>query len=280
MKQRRFKKCKLSVNINKIATLRNSRGGDVPNVLQCAQDLISFGAEGITIHPRPDGRHIRSDDVYALAKLLRTLNKRRRPPSNFKVKSNLKSRANSKLKIEFNIEGYPNKEYFQFLKDTRPDQATLVPDPPHVLTSNAGWRLAKNEEFLHKVLPRIHDLGVRSSLFVDPANFTLAEADALARLKPHRIELYTENYARVFSHRSKSPALAKVVAQYAHVAQIADALGIEVNAGHDLTSENVGFLLKEIPQIIECSIGHALIAESLYLGFKQTLAKYKKAMNV
>lgn len=245
-------KCKLSVNVNKIATLRNSRGGDVPNVLNVCRDLIAFGAEGITVHPRPDGRHIKSHDVYEIA--------------NF-----LKARAK---KIEFNIEGYPNEEYMRYLLDTRPAQATLVPDPPEVLTSNAGWQLAQNEGFLEDVLDEIRDLGVRSSLFVDVFAFDADDEAALARLKPDRIELYTERYAEAFRSKEK----AAITKKYREVAEIAEQHGIAVNAGHDLSSENVGYLLKQVPQIVECSIGHALIAESLYHGFKKTIAMYKTAM--
>ncbi len=263
MAKMKLKKCKLSVNVNKLATLRNSRGGDVPNVLQCAKDLIAFGAEGITVHPRPDGRHIRRQDVYDLAELLKKVNSKSKKP-----------------KIEFNIEGYPSDEFFKFLEDTRPDQATLVPDPPDVLTSNAGWRLAENETQLKSVLKRIHQLDVRSSLFVDVYEFGDAEAQALARLKPHRIELYTEQFARDFDSAKSAAARKSAASEYTRVANIAAQIGVEVNAGHDLTSDNVGPLLKSVPQIIECSIGHALITESLYLGFKKTIAKYKKAMNV
>ncbi len=246
--------------MNKIATLRNSRGGNVPDVIAVCRDLISFGAEGITIHPRPDGRHIRVNDVYQISKLLKKINQARSKAS----------------KIEFNIEGYPNAEFFKFLKDTRPDQATLVPDPPDVLTSNAGWKLAENENKLRSVLRKVHGFGVRSSIFVDVFKFNTAEERALARLKPNRIELYTERYAQDYDSSARERKNSATA--YARVATIAENLGIEVNAGHDLTSENVGYLLKETPQILECSIGHALVAEALYLGFKKTIEKYKKAM--
>ncbi len=252
--------CKLSINVNKIATLRNSRGGNVPDVVACAKDLIKFGAEGITVHPRPDERHIRISDVYALAALLKKT----------------KLRRSSKKKIEFNIEGYPSSHYLDLIKRVKPDQATLVPDPPQALTSNAGWRLNQNERFLHKILETLRKFHVRSSLFVDPFTFSQREMAALARLKPDRIELYTERYAHDFKSRSHS----STIRVYQQTAVKAETIGVTVNAGHDLNSINLGTLLKSVPQIIEVSIGHAFIAESLYYGFRSTIQKYKREISL
>ena len=248
-------KCKLSVNVNKIATLRNSRGGDIPNVLQCSVDLIAYGAEGITVHPRPDERHIRQTDVFDLSKRLKKINRSR----------------SAKEKIEFNIEGYPDSRYMKLIQQVRPDQATLVPDPPHVLTSNAGWRLKRDEIFLRRTLARLRRLKVRSSLFIDPFTLSTPELEVLARLKPDRIELYTEQYARDFGGRSHRSTLQR----YQWAANSADKLGIEVNAGHDLNSLNLREIIRAIPQIVEVSVGHALISEALYLGFRYTVQLYK-----
>ncbi len=248
-------KCKLSVNVNKIATLRNSRGGDLPSVLQCSADLIAYGAEGITVHPRPDERHIHRADVFDLAAQLKKINR---------------SRA-SRQKIEFNIEGYPDFRYMKLIQQVHPDQATLVPDPPDVLTSNAGWQLERNEIFLRKILARLRRMGVRSSLFIDPFELSAPELQALDRLKPDRIELYTERYARDFGMRSHRSTLKR----YQWAANSAAKLGIAVNAGHDLNSRNLREIIRAIPQIVEVSIGHALISEALYLGFHRTVQLYK-----
>jgi pyridoxine 5-phosphate synthase len=253
------KNCSLSVNVNKVATLRNSRGGNVPNLLQCVIDLISFGAEGITVHPRPDERHIKHRDVFDLEKLLKKIN-RRRPASR---------------KVEFNIEGYPSREFLRLNKKIKPDQATLVPDPPHALTSNAGWAIAKNERQLKKILSFFRKNKIRSSLFVDPFQMTEKEWSALERLKPDRIELYTEKFAKDYVTKNRKSTTAK----YSQVAARSSSLGIEVNAGHDLSLENVRYLLKSVPQIKECSIGHALMSESLYFGFKKTIEEYLSQMH-
>ncbi len=252
--------CKLSVNVNKIATLRNSRGGDLPNVTGCAADLITYGAEGITVHPRPDERHIRRIDVLDLAKLLKQINRSR----------------GLKRRIEFNIEGYPDARYMKLIRLVHPDQATLVPDPPHVLTSNAGWKLARNEQFLRRILAHLRRLGVRSSLFVDPFTFTSSERAALARLKPDRIELYTERYAHDYGSRRHRPTLER----YTEAARVAGEHGIEVNAGHDLNRENLRELLRTIPQIVEVSIGHALVSDALYLGLQRTVQLYKREIRL
>lgn len=250
-------KCVLSVNVNKIATLRNSRGGDVPNVLKCAQDLVAYGAEGITVHPRPDARHITHQDVLDLHLWLRKHNRRRRHHP-----------------VEFNIEGYPSATYMKLIQRVRPHQATLVPDPPHALTSNAGWDLARNEKKLTKIVRRLRSMGVRSSIFVDVYNFSQTDQKALARIRPDRVELYTEKYAHDYVTQKRASTTAK----YAKVARIIDLLGIQINAGHDLNAANIQYLLKSVPSIIECSIGHALISESLYWGFKRTIQTYRRNM--
>ncbi len=249
-------KCVLSVNINKLATIRNSRGGNVPNIMECTNDLINFGAEGITVHPRPDERHIRKTDVLALHKLLKKINSKR------------------KNKIEFNIEGYPSSDFLKLIKKIRPDQVTLVPDPPHVLTSNAGWSLAKRERELKNVLRFLNKLNVRVSLFIDVYNFSQQDFEALRRLLPHRVELYTEKFAKDYVTKKR----AQTTKRYSQVAKKINTLGIAINAGHDLDLKNVKYLLKSAPEIIECSIGHALISESLYLGFKKTIASYLREM--
>ena len=249
-------KCKLSVNVNKIATLRNSRGGSVPNLLQCAKDIVAFGAEGLTVHPRPDGRHIRRQDVYDLKELLNKINKRK------------------KQKIEFNIEGYPSADFLKLLAEIHPDQATLVPDPPEALTSNAGWKVAKNEAFLAPVLKELRKNKIRSSLFIDVFAWDKSEQDALVRLAPDRVELYTEKFATDYPSKDRRAT----TEQYKKTAQLMEQARIAVNAGHDLSLKNVRHLIQNVPQIIECSIGHALISESLYLGFKKTIQSYLKEM--
>jgi pyridoxine 5-phosphate synthase len=231
---------KLSVNINKIATIRNARGGNTPNVVQVAIDCERFGADGITVHPRPDERHITTQDVYDLRKVVRT---------------------------EFNIEGYPDDRYMRLIADTLPAQATLVPDPPHVLTSNAGWDTVKNQDLLTQLVKEFRDLGVRSSIFVDtnPVNIEYA-----AKCGVDRIELYTGPFAEEFS---SDPAQA--VESYVKAAELARSLGLEINAGHDLSLENLRFFKQSIPWLAEVSIGHALISDALYLGLENTIHRYK-----
>ena len=248
--------CKLSVNVNKIATLRNSRGGDVPNVLKVAEDIIGFGAQGITVHPRPDERHIRRQDVLDLYRLLKKINRNRQE------------------KIEFNIEGYPNTNYLKLLELVHPDQATLVPDPPHVITSNAGWNLSKNKNFLKKVIGRLRKNKIRSSIFIDVFKFSRADLNALNEIRPDRVELYTEKYAADFL----TPKRTETTKKYATTARKIAELGIGINAGHDLSLENINYLVKSIPTLAECSIGHALISESLYLGLNKTIKTYKRKM--
>lgn len=234
---------KLSVNINKIATIRNARGGNNPNLIQVAIDCESFGAEGITIHPRPDERHITTQDVYDLKEVVNT---------------------------EFNIEGYPDDRFLKIIDDVRPAQATLVPDPPHVLTSNAGWDTKKNEKLLKEIIQKIKDMGVRCSIFVEPDDSMVAGA---ADVGTDRIELYTEQYATRYK---VDPALA--IAPYRQAAEKADKLGLEINAGHDLDLENLAFFKQEIPFCKEVSIGHALICDALYYGLENTIQLYRRAL--
>lgn len=241
-------KTRLSVNINKLATLRNSRGKNSPDVLKTAADLVRFGAEGITVHPRPDGRHIRRDDVYALRK---------------------------SLSVEFNIEGYPSDHFLQMVVDVVPEQCTLVPDPPEALTSNAGWRVSDNQALLSKAVQRLHAKGIRVSIFVDPRTVTDEDFAVMQSLAVDRIELYTEEYAQAFH----TPQRAAVTALYRATSEKAVARGIGVNAGHDLDSENLHYLVTEIPAIKEVSIGHALICDALYWGLQETVRRYLQVLN-
>ena len=230
---------KLSVNINKVATLRNSRGGDVPNLLRVASDLQSFGAEGITVHPRPDQRHIRYDDAYALPKIVNT---------------------------EYNIEGNPIPEFVKMVMDIRPTQVTLVPDAIDALTSNAGWDTHTHLEFLEKTIHQFKEVGIRTSIFVDPE---VKMIEGAFETGTDRIELYTEAYAANFT---KNPE--KAIAPYIKAAERANELGIGINAGHDLNLENIEYFAKNIPNLLEVSIGHALVCESLYLGFENVIPMY------
>jgi len=235
---------KLSVNINKIATLRNARGGDIPNVVQVAIDCQRFGADGITVHPRPDQRHITTKDLYELKKVITT---------------------------EFNIEGYPDERYLQLIEKLRPQQATLVPDPPNVLTSNAGWQTKKNIDFLSDIAKQLKTWNVRSSVFVDT---DIENIDFAKQAGFDRIELYTENYAKQYSFNSK-----RAIEQYIQAAKHAQKIGLYVNAGHDLNADNLNFFATQIPFIAEVSIGHALIADALYLGLENTIRRYKFLLN-
>lgn len=234
---------KLSVNINKIATLRNSRGGSNPDVVQVALDAERFGAQGITVHPRPDERHIRLDDVYALK---------------------------DKISTEFNIEGFPDERYMKIIAEVRPAQATLVPDPPHVLTSNAGWDTLAKKGFLKDVIGEIKKYGVRASIFVNPDTKMVAGAAAVGT---DRIELYTESYARQY-HRDREQAIKDYVA----AADKAIELGLGINAGHDLDLDNLKYLKQRIPSLNEVSIGHALICDSLYYGLENTIQMYLRQL--
>jgi pyridoxine 5-phosphate synthase len=231
---------KLSVNINKIATIRNARGGDVPNVVQVAIDCERFGAEGITVHPRPDERHITTKDVYDLKKVVTT---------------------------EFNIEGYPDARFMNMMREIMPEQATLVPDPPGVLTSNAGWETKKQIDFLSDLAAQLKTLSIRSSVFVDT---NLENVEYAAKAGFDRVEFYTGPYAENYS---KDPH--KAVELYVKAAQFAKECGLGINAGHDLSLENLKFLKEQIPFMDEVSIGHALISDALYLGLENTIQRYK-----
>lgn len=230
---------KLSVNINKIATLRNARGGNNPDVIQVALDCERFGAQGITVHPRPDERHIRYDDVMQLAKVVKT---------------------------EFNIEGYPDARYMGIIEKVRPAQATLVPDGPDVLTSNAGWDTIQHQKQLTDMISTIKGWGVRTSVFVDPDIKMVEGAKAIGA---DRIELYTEPYASGFAEDK-----AGAIADYVMAAQTAQKLGLGLNAGHDLDLNNLKFLKTNIPFLDEVSIGHALVCDALYYGLENTIQMY------
>lgn len=231
---------KLSVNINKIATLRNSRGGDIPNVLKSALDCERFGAEGITVHPRPDQRHIRYTDVYDLKPVLTT---------------------------EFNIEGNPIPEFMKMVKEVKPAQVTLVPDAHDAITSNAGWDTKKHLAFLQDVVGEFQAEGIRVSIFVDT---DLEHMEYAAKTGADRVELYTEPYAANF-HKDKNAA----VMPFVEAAKLARKLGLGLNAGHDLNLDNLAFLKQNIPWLLEVSIGHALISDALYLGLEETIKRYK-----
>ena len=234
----------LSVNINKIATLRNSRGGNVPDLLKVATDLQSFGAQGITVHPRPDQRHIRYSDALALPKVLTT---------------------------EFNIEGNPIPEFIDLVTQIQPDQVTLVPDAEDAITSNAGWDTIKHKDFLVEVITEFKNKGIRTSIFVDPVAEMVKGAK---KTGTDRIELYTEAYAQGFK---TSPE--KAVTPYTQAAIVANDLGIGINAGHDLNLENTAFFAQNIPNLLEVSIGHALVSESLYLGFENVIPMYLQRLS-
>jgi pyridoxine 5-phosphate synthase len=231
---------KLSVNINKIATLRNARGGRRPDVVRTALDCEHFGADGITVHPRPDQRHIRYSDVYALKEVLTT---------------------------EFNIEGYPSPDFIEMVLKVRPAQVTLVPDPPDVLTSNAGWDAIRNRDFLISTLRIFKDAGIRSSLFMDPDP---VQVEAAAETGTDRIELYTEAYASQFPTEGGA-----ALQPYILAAEKARELGLGLNAGHDLDLENLAYLAGHLPGLQEVSIGHALICDALYFGLHNTIQMYK-----
>lgn len=240
---------KLSININKLATLRNSRGKNNPDVVASALELLKLGAEGITVHPRPDERHIRRRDVYDLRKAL---------PKG----------------VEFNIEGYPSDDFLEMVIEVKAEQCTLVPDPPEALTSNAGWDVKANAELLRAVGARLRAAGVRSSVFVDPATITADDYQALKSFGIDRVELYTERYAETFGTDEN----AEVLAEYARSAQEAHDAGLGINAGHDLTSQNLTALVRAIPFLDEVSIGHALVCDALWLGFRETIQRYLRAI--
>ena len=234
---------KLSVNINKIATLRNSRGGNNPDLIKVAQDCERFGAQGITVHPRPDERHIRYQDVIDLSKIVTT---------------------------EFNIEGYPDERYLELVKKVKPTQATLVPDLPGAITSDNGWDTIKNESFLKKVIFELKKQNIRVSLFVGTEEKMIEGA---AKIGVDRIELYTGPYAHQFLKDKKN-----AIDPYIKAAKKADELKIGINAGHDLDLDNLNFFFKNIPTLLEVSIGHALICDALYLGLENTIQLYLRQL--
>lgn len=235
---------KLSVNINKIATLRNARGGNNPSVTEAAVRIQEFGADGITVHPRPDERHIRRSDVWELKKVIYT---------------------------EFNIEGYPSPDFIEMVCAVKPEQVTLVPDPPDVLTSDDGWDCIKYGGFLKEVITELKKAGIRVSVFLNPDP---AQAEYAARTGTDRIELYTEAYAsHYFSDREKA------VKPYVETALACREAGLGINAGHDLNLNNLRFLKKSIPFLDEVSIGHALISDALYFGLQNTVAMYKRQLS-
>ena len=230
---------KLSVNINKIATLRNARGGNVPDLVKAAIDMERFGAEGITVHPRPDERHIRYTDVYDLKKVLTT---------------------------EFNIEGYPSDNFIRLVCAVRPAQVTLVPDPPEALTSNFGWDTIRFEMLLKKVVARFHASNIRTSIFMEPDVRLIENA---VKTGTDRVELYTESYAKSYlAHRESA------IAPYIAASEVAHQCGLGINAGHDLSMENLKYFAQHIPYLDEVSIGHALISDALYFGLENTIQMY------
>lgn len=233
----------LSVNINKIATLRNARGENTPDVQQVAVDCEAMGAQGITVHPRPDERHIRRDDVFKLRPLVKT---------------------------EFNIEGYPSEEFMQLVLAVRPEQVTLVPDAPDALTSSAGWDVRKHAAFLTGIVERLREAGIRSSIFVDPDPEQIKMA---ARVGADRVELYTKPYADTYPSDPE-----KAVAPYTAASEAAHKEGLGVNAGHDLSLVNLKFFHDRVPYLNEVSIGHALVCDALYLGLAETIKRYKECL--
>lgn len=236
---------KLSVNINKIATLRNARGGNNPDLLKVALDCEKFGADGITVHPRPDERHVRRADVFALKKVLTT---------------------------EFNIEGYPSEQFMELVTAVKPAQVTLVPDSPDQITSNHGWDTIENKDFLIEIIEKLHKAGIRASVFVD-ADTEMVRGAAVC--KADRVELYTEPYASKYKENPET-----AIAPFIAAAECARKYGLGLNAGHDLSLENLEFLCSSIPWIDECSIGHALVCDALYLGMENTVKAYIKCCQV
>ena len=230
---------KLSVNINKIATLRNARGGDIPNVLEAAINCQKFGAEGITVHPRPDERHIRYQDAYDIKPIITT---------------------------EFNIEGYPSRNFLDLVTKIKPTQVTLVPDPPDALTSNAGWDTVKHKNFLSDIIAELKENNIRTSIFVDTNLDNIINA---LDTKTDRIELYTEPYAANF-HKNKEKAIESFIV----AANCANELELGINAGHDLNLDNLKYFYDNIPGLLEVSIGHALISDALYFGLENAIQMY------
>lgn len=233
----------LSVNLNKVALLRNSRGHNRPDLVKTALDVIEMGADGITVHPRPDERHAKRSDVYALKEA---------------------------ISVELNVEGYPSAQFLKMVEEVKPAQCTLVPDPPGALTSDAGWDTRKHKHMLLEIIQRLEAAGVRSSIFIET---DLEMIEVAREIGTDRIELYTEPYAAQYSTDRE-----EAVAPFVRAAQYARELGLEINAGHDLSLENLAFLAEKIPFLHEVSIGHALICDAMYLGFATTIQKYQACL--
>lgn len=234
---------KLSVNINKVATIRNARGGNTPDVIKVALDCEKFGAEGITVHPRPDERHIRFKDVHDLK---------------------------AKIRTELNVEGYPSQKFIDLITTIRPTQVTLVPDKPDAITSNAGWNTIEHQQFLSDLVDTFRAVGVRTSIFVGT---DLKIIEFAAKTGTDRVELYTEPYADAYTKNKE-----KAIAPFVEAAKLVKKLGLGVNAGHDLSLDNLNYLYRNIPWLDEVSIGHALISDALYLGLEQTIKAYKNCL--
>ncbi len=235
---------RLSVNINKIATIRNARGGHIPDVVKVAIDCERYGAQGITVHPRPDERHIRRKDVYDLKPLLTT---------------------------EFNIEGYPTRKFINMVIEVQPAQVTLVPDPPNALTSSAGWDTIRHFDFLKDVIAEFQASNVRTSIFIETDPEMIFKAGELGT---NRVELYTEPYATLFIKNKK-----KAIDPFIKAAQVANQAGLGLNAGHDLNLDNLKYFAQNIPGLLEVSIGHALISDALYFGLENTIQMYLRELN-
>ncbi len=235
---------RLSVNINKIATLRNARGGNIPDVQKAAIDCQNFGAEGITVHPRPDERHIRYQDVREIKSVIKT---------------------------EYNIEGYPSRSFMNLVGEIKPDQVTLVPDPPDAITSSEGWNTIKCKSFLVEIIAELKEQGIRSSIFIDT---NLKHIENAVETGTDRIELYTEPYARNFPTDPEH-----AIAGFKEAAEIAHKLGLGINAGHDLSLENLKYFNDNIPGLLEVSIGHALISDALYFGLENTIQLYRRELS-
>lgn len=236
--------CKLSVNVNKIATLRNARGGNVPNLVNVVKNIEEFGADGITVHPRPDERHISYQDVFDINKVYQT---------------------------EFNIEGYPNQKFLELVLEVKPTQVTLVPDPPGVLTSNAGWDTKSNFDLLSDVISRFKEADIRTSIFIDT---DLELIEYAKKTGADRVELYTESYASNYSKDKK-----EAIKPYKLSAEFARYIGLGLNAGHDLNLENLNYFSAEIPFLNEVSIGHALITDALHFGLENVVGIYKRLLS-
>ncbi|WP_343702603.1 pyridoxine 5'-phosphate synthase [Chitinophaga sp.] len=239
---------KLSVNINKFATLRNARGGNLPDIIQVAKDCERFGADGITVHPRPDERHIRYQDVRDLKPIVTT---------------------------EFNIEGYPSQDFMDLVLEVKPHQCTLVPDPPGVITSNTGWDTVQYQSFLKDVIGTLKKAGIRVSIFLNPETDKVAGAKSAGA---DRIELYTGPYAEEYTKARTHPQNFQLFNDYKNTAREASAIGLELNAGHDLNLDNLRFFKLHIPQLKEVSIGHALICDAIYMGLENTIQLYKRQL--